>query len=376
MNNSAKKAPQGKKRTGISFGAVVVILIALALIAVAVNWGRIIAPLKDAALDVDGGTFPVSLPGSTGYGLYELGDNICLLTDTYIYTYNSDGANIAGIQHGLQNPAVSANDKRVMVYDKSGKGIKFFSRSAEIYSVTVEDTIVFGQIGTADKCAVVTTSTRYANTLYIFNGEGKQVYRYSSPTKKIMQACFSEDESEIFLTLMDEKNGELLFSAAKLDLSSAQENYQWETQLSLGVTYSVQLCSDGLYIVGSDGHCLLDKQSGEEIAFGAFSGYIADIPECDDLRVVVFNDSASNGFIAAAYNEQFEAEYTLSGENAAAFYVEGGMFYLLSGTKLTAYNSSFEAVKEYEFDNAYSDFLIRGKSAYLLGYNTVQKIAL
>lgn len=376
MSSGAENGKSEKKRSGLSFGAIFVIFIALALIAVAVNWGNIIAPLKDAALDVDGGTFPAALPGSTGYGLYELGDNICLLTDTYIYTYNSDGANIAGIQHGLQNPAVSANSKRVMVYDKSGKGIKFFSRSAEVYSTTVDDAIVFGQIGTDEKCAVVTTSTRYANTLLIFNGEGKQVYRYSSPTKKIMQVCFDNSETAVYLTLMDEKNGELLFSAAKLDISTADENYQWETQLPTGVTYSVQLCNDGLYVVGADGHCLLNAASGSEIAAGGFSGYIADIPETDGLRTIVFNDSASNGFIAAAYNEQLEAVETLSGENAAEYYVEGGTFYVLSGNMLVAYNSSFEVIKEYELDDQYSDFMIKGKSAYLLGYNIIQKLSL
>lgn len=376
MNNGARKERTEKKRSGMSFGAVVVILVALGLIAIAVNWGSIIAPLKDAALDVDDGTFPISLPGSTGYGLYALGDNICLLTDTYIYTYNSDGANIAGIQHGLQNPAVSSNDKRVLVYDKSGKNFKLFSRSAEIYSASVDDTIVFGQIGANEKCAVVTTSTRYANSLYIFNGEGKQVYRYSSPTKKIMQACFSEDETQLYLTFMDEKNGELLFSAAKLDLASADEEYLWETQLSAGVTYSLQLCSDGLYIVGADGHCLLDSATGEEKASGGFSGYISDIPETDGLRAIVFNDSASNGFVVAAYNETLEAQYTISGEKAAAYYVENGMFYLLTSDAIVAYNSAFEAVKEYELDDVYSDFMIKGKSAYLLGYNTVQQLSL
>ena len=57
-------------------------LIVLVIMLVAINWSRIIAPLKDAALDVGKGGFPVDLPGSTDYVLDDLGDNFCLLTDT------------------------------------------------------------------------------------------------------------------------------------------------------------------------------------------------------------------------------------------------------------------------------------------------------
>lgn len=374
MNNSPKK--EAGKGRGFRLGAAVVILFALALIIVAANWGKILAPLKDAALETDSGTFPVELPGSAGYGLYELGENICLLTDTYLYTYNSDGANIAGIQHGLQNPAASSNSKRVMVYDRNGKGIKVFSRSAEVYSAAADDTIVFGQIGTNERCAFVTTSARYANCLYVLNGEGKQIFRYYSPDKKIMQVCFTDNEAGIFLTLMDERDGELIFSAARLDMVETTESFLWETQLSTGVPYSAQLCSDGLYIVGADGHALLDPLTGEARAAGSFAGSIADIPSVDGLRLLVFNDSASNAFEAVAYNELLEAQSTLGVESAGAYVVSGGALYVLSGNVLRSYDASLALKKEYELDDVYSDMMIEGGSAYLLGYNTVQKLVL
>ena len=94
-------------------------LIILVMILVVINWSRIIAPLKDAALDVGKGGFPVDLPGSTDYVLDGLGDNFCLLTDTYFYTYNSDGAMIANVQHSHIRPqgqgisAVFANRRGV-----------------------------------------------------------------------------------------------------------------------------------------------------------------------------------------------------------------------------------------------------------------------
>ena len=92
-----------RKREAKRFGVRLLIIVAalLVIMVIAANWGTIIAPLKDAALDVGEGGFPVDLPGSTDYVLEELGENFCLLTDTYFYTYNSDGAMIMNEQHGM-----------------------------------------------------------------------------------------------------------------------------------------------------------------------------------------------------------------------------------------------------------------------------------
>ncbi len=64
-----------KNRRHFGFGAAVLILIVVIIIILAANWEKLLAPFKDAALDVGKGGFPVVLPGSTEYVLGELGDN-------------------------------------------------------------------------------------------------------------------------------------------------------------------------------------------------------------------------------------------------------------------------------------------------------------
>ena len=89
--------------------------------------------------------------------------------------------------------------------------------------------------------------------------------------------------------------------------------------------------------------------------------------------MLVFNDSASNAFAAVAYNELLEAQYTLGVESASAYAVSANALYVLSGNTLRAYDDKLELTKEYVLDDVYSDMMIEGGSAYLLGYNTVQK---
>ncbi len=373
--NNINKFRKKKKQRRFMLNFAVVLLIGLVIILIATNWSSIISPFKDAALEVGTGGFPVDLPGSTGYELEAMGDNFCLLTDTYLYTYNSDGANIAGIQHGFQNPAMSVNQKRALVYDRNGKSFKFYSRSEQIYSNTLGDSIVFAEVGSSDRSAVVTTSTRYANYLYVFNSEGKQIFRWASPENKIMQVCFSDDDNSIFVSVIGERGGDLRLSILRFDLDNS-EDMIWQTDIGSDITFSLEYCRDGLYVVSGGGNMLLDKNSGEITAQSHFTKTVSGIPDSDGMRAVVFHDTATNLQVVTVYNDALEAGESLPPEKMTSFMISGGKLYVMSGNFLYVYNSALEQTAEYELDDVYSDFKVIGSSAYLLGYNTVQKLAL
>lgn len=373
--NNINKFRKKKRQRRFMLNFAVVLLIGLVIILIATNWTSIISPFKDAALEVGAGGFPVELPGSTKYELGAMGENFCLLTDTYLYTFNSDGANIAGIQHGFQNPAMSVNSKRALVYDKNGKNFKFYSRFEELYSNTLDDSIVFAVTGSSDRSAVVTTSTRYANYLYVFNSEGKQIFRWASPESKVMQVCFSDDDNSIFVSVIGERGGDLRLSVLRFDLDNS-ENTIWQTDIGSDITFSLEYCRDGVYAVTSGGSCLLDKNSGEITNQAHFIKSVSGIPSCDGMRAVVFHDTASNAQVVTVFGDDMEESGSLPPEKLTAFEVCGGRLYTMSGNILCSYDSSLEKIKEYELDDIYSDFRIIGSDAYLLGYNTVQKLAL
>lgn len=371
---AARKRRDELRRFRLNAG--IVLLLTLLLILIAMNWNRVISPFKDAALDVGKGGFPVNLPGSAGYVLDEFGENFCLLTDTYLYTYTAEGANIASTQHGFQNPFCSTSSKRILVYDRNGRGLRCYSRTGELFSANTEDTIVFGKMGSDDRCGVVTTSARFANSLCVYNAEGSMIFRYYSPNKKIMQICFSDNDKSVFMTLLGEKGGEFSLSAARINIDTATTDLMWETKIGNEVTYSLENASDGLYIVTAGGSLLLDRETGEINQEAAFSKEISGIPQSDGLHAVIFRDSGSNGDVIVTYNGELEAVNSVSHSRIEAFDAEKGKLYLLTGSTLQVYDSALEQVNEYELDDVYSDIKIIGSYAYLLGYNSVQRIQL
>lgn len=358
-----------RRRSTIKF--IVFVVIMAAVVIVVINWKSILAPFKDIGSKNGEGGFPVNITGSASYRLGKMGECFCLLTDTYLYTYNEDGAELLDAQHGFQNPVLSANGKRALVYDMSGKDVKLYSRNSELFSKSFEDTIVFAVMGNDERSAVITTSSRYSNYLYVLNSEGKQIFRWASPDEKIMQAVFGSDDKSIFVSVVGEKDGTLYSSVMRFELDDNAQSETWRAAIGNNVSYSLEKCSDGVYAVTPSGAYLINENTGELTASNTYSREIFGIPSSDGIRVTLFHDPVSNGETANVYNGTLEPTAVISLENTAAFDVSDGRLYILSGNRLTSYDTSLQTIKTYELDEEYSDLKIIGKYAYLLGYNLV-----
>lgn len=348
-------------------------LIVLIAVLIAANWSKIIAPFKDAALDVGKGGFPVDLPGSADYVLDNLGDNFCLLTDTYFYTYNTDGAMISNIQHGMQNPAMSSNRKRALIYDRNGREFRLYSRTGEVCSGSTEDTIDFAEIGSSERFAVVTKSTKYSNCLYVFNGEGKQIFRWASPMYLIDRVRFSDDDNSIYAAVCGAENGELQYYIMRFDLNNAEGSI-WQTYMGSHMVYSLEYSADGIFAVSAGGLAVLDRDSGEITAQTTFLKEVAQIPT-GGVRALLLKDSSGEE-VLTVYDEELQPAAALSAGTVTRVRTSGDKLYVLADRKLTVYDKTLKEVGSYELDDVYSDMIIIGGSAYLLCFNTVQQVTL
>lgn len=370
--NDINKYREKRKRRRSITRFIIFVVIAAAVIIIIINRKQILAPFKDIAGKNAVGSFPISIAGSANYIMGDMGENFYLLTDTYLYTYNSEGANLSGKQHGFQNPVCSSNSKRALIYDKNGKDMKIYSKSTELFAKSFDDTIVLAKMGTDERSAVVTTSTRYFNYLYVLNSEGKQIFRWASPDEKIMQVCFGDGDKSVYVSVVGEKDGTLNSSVLRFNVDN-DSGELWRASIGNNVSYSLELCSDGLYAITPTGAYLIDQQTGETKAANSFSGEISGIPKTDGVRAMLFRDTASNGEILIVYNDVLEAKNAVTLDNLSALEVKNGRLYALCRNTLTVYDSALQTINTIELDDEYSDVKVIGDSAYLLGYDQVQK---
>lgn len=366
---SKKKASHKRAFRGALF-----LLVILSVVLIVINRSKITAPLKDAALDLDDGGFPIHLAGSPDYTLRSMGDNLCLLTDMYLSAYTLDGARISETQHGLQNPSMITNSKRALLYDVSGKELGLYSRTGNLYKKTLDDTIIFCALSGDERCAVVTTSARYVNTLYVFNGEGEQVFRYNSPLEKLMQAEFSDDGTELYVSTVSASNGDFSLKIIRFDLKNG-ESHVWERYIGSSLTYSLEYCGDGLYAVTESGAVLLDTETGEILKSAGYSKTVTEILSSDKLRMTVFSDSASNGSVLTLYDGGLSASASAVIPGEIDIAVDSDKVYVLTSSEVIEYDSALTVVNTTEINGVYSEIAASGGNVYLLGYNAIEKLS-
>lgn len=355
------------------FRLLVIIAVILLIMVLATNWTTIISPFKDAALDIGDGGFPVDLPGSTDYVIEELGENFCLLTDTYFYTYNSDGAMIMNVQHGLQKPVISSSSRRALIYDRSGKDFRLYSRTGEVYRASTEETIDFAEIGHNERCAVITKSTKYSNCLYVYNGDGEKIFRWASPMFLIDRVEFSENDNSIFAAVCGAENGELIYRIIRFDLDN-EEGSIWQTDIGSHMVFSMECSREELFVVTASGVRLLDTETGDVTAEYGSVKTVSQIPG-GGIRSVLFRDSAGKD-ILTVYGDGLEPAAAKTLDDVTRVCCSGNALYVLDGRSLIKYDNMLNELSRIELEDDYSDMLVIGSNAYLLGYNIVQRQAL
>ena len=167
-----------------------------------VNADTIFEPLRGIASKIETKTstevgFPISLPGSAGYSFRRFGNNFSLLTDTYLYTYETSGAQIYALRHGYSNPVQVTGNRRILLYDKAAYSFGLYNKTSLIYEKTLEDKILYGVLGENDMVGIVTGSSRYSNILYVYDSGGNWKYTRKFADENITCAAISRAEGVI-----------------------------------------------------------------------------------------------------------------------------------------------------------------------------------
>lgn len=369
-----------KKRKNKKFVKIVIALVILLGLGSIVYIMRdtIFEPFRDivgkVTTDENVEGFPVKLTASASYSFAKVGENFVLLTDTYLYSYNANGSLIANVQHGYQNPVDKTNEKRILLYDKGAHEFSLLNRSGTVFEKTLDDNIVYGTLSSGEYSAIVTNSTRYANYLYVFNGDGTQVFRWASVDNKIMQTCFSADEKKIYVTALGSVNGELATYLYCFDMSSA-EGEEWKTQVGNGLPFSLEEFAGNISVVSSESTVTVNKDTGEIISTYGYKKIVKHITVSSGYMSVLFSDSLSTNMALVTLNENLEMINTITLPAATAdIYTDASNIYALVGAEIIMYDRELNELKRIPLEDEYSGMIFISNNAYFLGYDVVQRV--
>ena len=295
----------------------------------------------------------------------ELGDEGCVV-------WSRTGKKLNSIQSGYARPALAAGKSRFVLYNRSGNELRVESRTQNLYSKTLENSIYLCAMSDTGTLAVATDSADSTARLTVYTPTmSEQLHWDMTGTQGTpVRMAFAADSRRLAVAAVTSSAGQLqanlfVLSLAQGDpvqLSSGDSVPQWLGWLNNDTVLAVyENCA---VVYGADG--------GERGRFDLGGGSLVSVSQ-DGANAALLLE---NGQVCTAVLLDKDLNVQYSGNVPAANQIlrRGQNFYLLTDSGVEC----FTADGVYQWGQTLSvrpQALIAGKQLLVLCGNTVQQIA-
>lgn len=307
---------------------------------------------------------PTQVLPMTG-GFVELGGDSCVV-------YSRTGTRLNSIQSGYGRPALAAGKTRFVLYNRSGNELRVESRTQNLYSKTLENSIYLCAMSDTGTLAVATDSADSTARLTVYTSTMSEQLHWDMTGAQgtPVRMAFAADSRRLAVAAVTSSAGQLqanlfVLSLAQGDpvqLSSGDSVPQWLGWLNNDTVLAVyENCA---VVYGADG--------GERGRFDLGGGSLVSVSQ-DGANAALLLE---NGQVCTAVLLDKDLNVQYSGNVPAANQIlrRGQNFYLLTDSGVEC----FAADGVYQWGQELSvrpQALIAGKQLLVLCGNTVQQIA-
>lgn len=295
----------------------------------------------------------------------EMGGDSCVV-------YSLGGTRLNSIQSGYARPAIAAGKTRFVLYNRSGNELRVESRTQNLYSKTLENSIYLCAMSDTGTLAVATDSADSTARLTVYTSTMTEQLHWdmTSAQGTPVRMAFAADSRRLAVAAVTSSAGQLqanlfVLSLAQGDpvqLSSGDSVPQWLGWLNNDTVLAVyENCA---VVYGADG--------GERGRFDLGGGSLVSVSQ-DGANAALLLE---NGQVCTAVLLDKDLNVQYSGNVPAANQIlrRGQNFYLLtdSGVECFATDGVYQWGQEL---SVRPQALIAGKQLLVLCGNTVQQIA-
>ena len=307
---------------------------------------------------------PTQVLPMTG-GFVELGGDSCVV-------YSLGGTRLNSIQSGYARPAIAAGKTRFVLYNRSGNELRVESRTQNLYSKTLENSIYLCAMSDTGTLAVATDSADSTARLTVYTPTMSEQLHWdmTSAQGTPVRMAFAADSRRLAVAAVTSSAGQLqanlfvlnLAQGDPVQLSSGDSVPQWLGWLNNDTVLAVY--EDCAVVYGADG--------GERGRFDLGGGSLVSVSQ-DGANAALLLE---NGQVCTAVLLDKDLNVQYSGNVPAANQIlrRGQNFYLLTDSGVEC----FAADGVYQWGQTLSlrpQALIAGKQLLVLCGNTVQQIA-
>lgn len=207
IEGGVDKRRRVKKYLTVLLGTVAVIVVIVIVLNAVLPTGLVEWTQNGMAKWSGGGGLPVAVSGDSVQGMSVRRGVAYVMTDSYVYAYNSSGAEISAIQHGYSSPVMVTSAVRTLTYDRGNYGLRVDSLSTNYVNKQLKSVIYAADISDCGYVAVATDSTDYASTVTVYNRKFESLFRWSSSDYQVSCVKVSNNGKYVAAVSVGSKNG-------------------------------------------------------------------------------------------------------------------------------------------------------------------------
>ena len=271
-----------------------------------------------------------SLTGS----FVELGKEGCVV-------YSRSGKKLNSIQSGYARPALAAGKNRFVLYNRSGNELRVESRTQNLYTKQLENSIFLCAMADNGNLAVVTEDVSAMAELLIYNSNMEQVLSWSMSSNDgtPLRMAFSPDGRKLAAAAVTAGGGQMMTNLYLVNLASGDPVSlanqsgvpQWLGWTSASTILAVYDSRAVLYNAGS----------GERAAYEFAGNTLKDI-SVDAAGNVALLLGSGQLHQAVLLDKSLNVQFSGTVSSANSIVRAGSLFYLLSDSGVECYNTSGE----------------------------------
>ena len=271
-----------------------------------------------------------SLTGS----FVELGKEGCVV-------YSRSGKKLNSIQSGYARPALAAGKNRFVLYNRSGNELRVESRTQNLYTKQLENSIFLCAMADNGNLAVVTEDVSAMAELLIYNSNMEQVLSWSMSSNDgtPLRMAFSPAGRKLAAAAVTAGGGQMMTNLYLVNLASGDP-------VSLanqsGVPQWLGWTSASTILAVYDSRAVLYNAGGGERAAYEFAGNTLKDISVDAAGNVALLLGSGQLHQAVLLDKSLNVQFSGTVSSANSIVRAGSLFYLLSDSGVECYNTSGE----------------------------------
>lgn len=293
-------------------------------------------------------------------------------TDTCV-VYSFGGAKLNSVQSGYARPALAAGKTRFVLYNRSGNELRVESRTQNLYTKQLENSIFLCAMSDNGTLAVVTEDQTSMAKLLVYSPSMEQQLSWSMTSNDgtPLRMAFSPDSRKLAAAAVTVSGGQVMTNLYLINLASGDP-------VSLvnqgGVPQWLGWTSASTILAVYDTRAVLYNAGGGERAVYDFAGTElkdASVDAAGNVALLLASGQVSQ---AVTLDKNLNVQFSAAVSAANSIVRAGNLFYLLADNAVECFDASGTQQWSQNLDTSPQALLANSKDLLLFSGNTVQKL--